>query len=316
MRILALVPGGISDQILFFSTIDGLKKRFPQSQIDVVIEPRAKEAYRVCKSVRETVIFDFKGRNSLADWGNLLGVIRDREYDVALSFDDRWSTGLLLWLSGIPTRLGAASGPSELYLTTPIALEATKQGSAAKHYYSLLKGLDIQEPCMDPTVSIPDKDLEWADRERQRLGLKAGGYVMVWGQGDETEASYPADQWLTVLKDFQKKQPDLPILLADRLSSGWISKLTQALPNLKVTSPSNYGQSVALFAGASLALCCEGPEMYLSAASKTFTLALMSSFSDPKSLLPQNDRVIGIKSPSRLVADISPSMILEKVWGG
>jgi ADP-heptose:LPS heptosyltransferase len=315
MRILALVPGGISDQILFFSTIDGLKKRFPQSQIDVVIEPCAKEAYRVCKSVRETVLFDFKGRNSLADWGNLLGVIRDREYDVALCFDDRWSTGLLLWLSGIPTRLGAAAGPSELYLTTPIVLEGAKQ-SIAKRYYGLLKGLNIEEAFMDPTVSIPDKDLEWADRERQRLGVKAGGYVMIWGQGDETEASYPADQWLTVIKDFQKKQPDLPILLADRVSSGWISTLTQALPNLKVTSPANYGQSVALFAGSSLSLCCEGPEMHLSAASKTFTLALISSFSDPKVLLPQNDRVIGIKSPSRRVSDISPSMILEKVWGG
>lgn len=315
MRILALVPGGISDQILFFPTIDGLKKRFPQSQIDVVVEPRAKVAYRVCKSVRETVIFDFKGRNSLADWGNLLGVIRDREYDIALSFDDRWSTGLLLWLSGIPTRLGAAGGPSELYLTQPIALETSKQ-SVGKRYYGLLKGLDIQDSYRDPTVNIPDKDLAWADGERQRLGVKAGSYVMIWGQGDDQEASYPAEQWLTVLKDFQKKQPDLPIILADPISGAWMSSVTQVLPNLKITQPTNLGQAVALFAGASLALCCEGPEMHLAAASKTFTLVLLSSLSDPKQLLPQNDRVIAIKSPTRRVADISPSMILEKVWGG
>jgi ADP-heptose:LPS heptosyltransferase len=315
MRILALVPGGISEQILFFPTIDGLKKRFPQSQIDVVVEPLAKDAYRVCKSVRETVVFDYKGRNSLADWGNLLGVIRDREYDVALSFDDRWSTGLLLWLSGIPTRIGPAAGPSELYMTQPIALESSKQ-SVAKRYYSLLQGLEIQEPCQDPSISIPDKDLEWADTERKRLGIKAGSYVMVWGQGDGQESSYPADQWLAVLKDFQKKQPDLPIVLADGISSEWITTVTQALPRLKVSRPNNFGQTVALFAGARLVLCCEGPEMHLAAASKTFTLALMSSTSDPKLLLPQNDRVIGIKSPSRRIADISPSMILEKVWGG
>ncbi|MCY7406757.1 MAG: lipopolysaccharide heptosyltransferase family protein [Alkalinema sp. CAN_BIN05] len=315
MRILALVPGGISDQILFFPTIEGLKAKFPQSQIDVVVEPRAKEAYGICKSVRDTVIFDFQGRNSLADWGNLLGMIRDREYQVAVSFDDRWSTGLLLWLSGIPTRLGAAAGPSDLYMTSSVVLDSAKQ-STAKRYYSVLKSLSITAPCQDPIVNIPAKDLEWADVERRRLGVKAGGYVLICGQGDDTPASYPAEQWRTVIQDFQKKQPDMPIVLADRVSGKWISSLTQSFPSLKVTSPISLGQTVALFAGASLSLCCEGPEMHLAAASKSFTLALLSSTSDSKILLPQTDRVIGIKSPSQQVSDISPSMILEKIWGG
>ena len=315
MRILALVPGAISDQILFFPTIEGLKAQFPQSQIDVVVEPRAKAAYGLCKSVRDTVIFDFQGRNSLADWGNLLGMIRDREYQVALSFDDRWSTGLLLWLSGIPTRVGAAKGPSELYMTSSVVLDSAKL-STSKRYYSVLKSLSISEPCQDPIVNIPAKDLEWADVERRRLGVKAGAYVLICGQGDETAASYPAEQWRTVIQDFQKKQPDMPIVLADRVSGEWISSLTQTFPGLKVTKPVSLGQTVALFAGASLSLCCEGPEMYLAAASKSFTLALLSSTSDPKKLLPQTDRVIGIKSPSLKISDISPSMILEKIWGG
>ncbi len=315
MRILALVPGGISDQILFFPTIEGLKAQFPQSQIDVVVEPRAKEAYGICKSVRDTVVFDFKGRNSLADWGNLLGMIRDREYQLALSFDDRWSTGLLLWLSGIPTRVGAASGPSDLYLTSSVVLDSEKQ-STGKRYYSVLKSLGITAPYQDPIVNIPAKDLGWAEVERRRLAVKAGSYVLIWGQGDGTAASYPAEQWGTIIQDFQKKQPDMPIVLADRISSKWIGNLTQSFPNLKVTSPTSLGQTVALFAGASLSLCCEGPEMHLAAASKSFTLALLSSTSDPRVLLPQTDRVIGIKSPSPQISDISPSMILEKIWGG
>ena len=315
MRILALVPGGISDQILFFPTIEGLKAQFPQSQIDVVVEPRAKEAYGICKSVRDTVAFDFKSRNSLADWGNLLGVIRDREYQLALSFDDRWSTGLLLWLSGIPTRVGASDGPSDLYMTSSVVLDSEKQ-SMAKRYYSVLKSLSITTPYQDPIVNIPAKDLEWAEVERRRLAVKAGSYVLIWGQGDGTKASYPAEQWGTVIQDFQKKQPDMPIVLADRVSSKWIGNLTQSFPNLKVTKPTSLGQTVALFAGASLSLCCEGPEMHLAAASKSFTLALLSSTSDPRVLLPQTDRVIGIKSPSPQISDISPSMILEKIWGG
>ncbi len=73
MRIVALVPGGIGDQVLFFPTLDDLQQTYPNAQIDVVVEPRAAAAYQVSKSVQNTILFDFKGRNSLADFGNLLG---------------------------------------------------------------------------------------------------------------------------------------------------------------------------------------------------------------------------------------------------
>src|SRR6476469_6607239 len=144
MRILALVPGGIGDQILFFPTLDDLKRYYPDAQIDVVVEPRAKGAYRVCKSVSQVITYDFKDRNGLADWGNLLGVIRDREYDIALSLGRSWLVGLLLWLTGIPTRIGYA-GAGTLFLTNPVPLKPEQY--AAHMYHDLLQGLDVNSPC-------------------------------------------------------------------------------------------------------------------------------------------------------------------------
>jgi ADP-heptose:LPS heptosyltransferase len=314
MRILALVPGDISDQILFFPTIDDLKTRYPQAQIDVVVEPRAKDAYQVSKSVRETIVFDYIGRNSLADWGNLLGIIRDREYEVVLTYDDRWSTGLLLWLSGIPARLGFAGGPSELYLTAAVTPDPQKK-YIADRYHDLLKGMDLQGQTPELAVNVPTQDLAWADAERKRLGLSNGGYVMVWGNGNSANSMYPTEQWQLVLKDFQKKQPDLPLVLADSGDGSWMKALTDLMPTLKVTRPNNAGQAVALFAGASLLLCCESAAMHLAIAAKTFTLVLLSD-SDPKLVLPQSDRVIALKSSGRRVGEIAPSSILEKVWGG
>ena len=112
MRILALVPGGIGDQILFFPTLEDLKRQYPEAVIDVMVEPRAKSAYRVCQYVHEVLTFDFKDRNGLADYLNLLGIIRDREYEVALSLGQRWTVGLLLWLNGIPIRVSYKSNTS------------------------------------------------------------------------------------------------------------------------------------------------------------------------------------------------------------
>ena len=72
MRILALIPGGIGDQILFFPTLETLKHKYPTAAIDVMVEPRSKSAYRVCPHVHEVLIFDYKDRNGLDDYLNLL----------------------------------------------------------------------------------------------------------------------------------------------------------------------------------------------------------------------------------------------------
>ena len=95
MYVVALVPGSIDNQILFFATLDDLKRYYPHAQIDVIVEPKSKAAYRVSKSVHDVLTFDYKDRNSLADWSNLVGMIRDREYDVAIIVGQIW----LNWLS-------------------------------------------------------------------------------------------------------------------------------------------------------------------------------------------------------------------------
>ncbi|NJM57235.1 MAG: hypothetical protein HC857_07095 [Synechococcales cyanobacterium RU_4_20] len=47
----------------------------------------------------------------MADWGNLVGIMRDREYDAVLSARNGWGLGLMLWLTGIPNRIGFTGQP-------------------------------------------------------------------------------------------------------------------------------------------------------------------------------------------------------------
>ncbi len=320
MRILALVPGGIGDQILFFPTLDDLKATYPDAQIDVVVEPRAQSAYRISKSVSDTILFDFKGRNSLSDWSNLLGVLRDREYDIALSLGQRWGIGFLLWLSGISTRIGYASGAAAKRLFTKTVPLNSDQYAAAM-YHDLLKGLGINRSMTEVAISVPAKDLEWSDAERKRLGLQDGGYVLIYpgasqlSQNKEIDKVYPAQNWQKIIQDFQQKQPDLPIvLLKGEEDAAIVSELVVLCPGIKVTAPENIGQMVAMIAGASLMLCTDSAPMQIAIAAQTFTLALFGA-TNPEKALPKSDRVTGIKSPTGKMADISPQMVLDRVWG-
>ncbi|CBN55909.1 MULTISPECIES: glycosyltransferase family 9 protein [Kamptonema] len=319
MRIVALVPGGIGDQILFFPTLDGLKQLYPNTQVDAIVEPRAKGAYRVCKSVKEVIPYDFKDRNALADWGNLLGIIRDREYEAVISLGQRWSVGLLLWLTGINKRVGYAGGGS-IFLTDAIPLKTEQY--AAEMYHDLLQGFDINTPCPPLAINVPKQDIQWAEAEQQRLGIKDSGYILIHGGSSQLALSkgidkiYPVDKWQQIIQDLQQRQPNLPVVVVKGPEdAAFVDKLVESCPQVLAIAPDDIGKLAAAIAAANLMLCTDSAPMHLAVAVQTYTIALFGP-TDPAKLLPKSDRFIGLKSPTGKMADISPQDVLKKVWGG
>lgn len=320
MRILALVPGGIGDQLLFFPTLESLKTQYPQAAIDVIVEPRARSAYRVCSYVNEVLSFDFKDRNGLADYLNLLGIIRDREYEAAISVGPNWGIGLLLWLDGIPVRVGYQSEQS-WFLSNAVPRKTEQY--AAYLFHDLVQGFGIQAPCPPLKVTVPTEDIAWAEKEQEKLKLKENGYILIHGGSSRLaqikglNKNYPVAQWHQVVDDIAGKQPDLSLVLLQGPDDGaWIAEMLRDHPNLKVTSPEDIGKLAAMVAGANLMLCTDSAPMHLAVAVETYAIALFGPTDPAKLLPPQQNKYIGLQSPTGNIADIKPATILEQVWRG
>ncbi len=319
MRILALVPGGIGDQILFFPTLDDLKQSYPESQIDVIVEPRSKGAYRVCKSVRDVLTYDFKDANSLADWGNLLGIMRDREYEAVISLGQRWTVGLLLWLTGIPKRVGYA-GNGAIFLSDPIPLKTEQY--AAQMYHDLLQGIDIRTPFKGISINVPKADIDWAEAEQQSLGVAESGYILIHGGSSQLaqvkgiDKIYPTNYWQEIISELQQKQANLPVVIVKGPEdAAWVNEIKQSSPDVKIVIPGDVGKLAAIIAAANLMLCTDSAPMHLAVAVGTYTIALFGP-TEPGKLLPKSDRVVAVKSPTGKMADISPQEVLKQIWGG
>ncbi|MDZ7964847.1 MAG: glycosyltransferase family 9 protein [Nostoc sp. DedSLP03] len=319
MRVVALVPGGIGDQILFFPTLDDLKRHYPDAQIDVVVEPQSKAAYRVSKSVHEVLNFDFNDRNSLADWGNLVGTIRDREYDVAILVEQNWLVGLLLWLTGIPIRIGY-QGKGSGFLTHTVPFKPSQYVAAV--YHDLLQPLEINSSVPELAVNVPKPDIEWAQNEQKRLGVHETGYILIHGgsgqllKAKELDKIYPVENWQQIIQAFQQKQPDLPVVVIKGLDDElFVRSLLESSPDIKVTAPDDIGKLTAIIAGANLMLSTDSAALQISVAVQTYTIAIFGP-SDPAKLLPKNDKFLAIESLTGKTADISPNTVLEKIWGG
>ena len=315
MRILALVPGGIDEQIFFFPTLETLKQQYSQASIDVLVEPRAKDAYRVCKNVNDVLLFDYQDRNSLADYLNLLGVIRDREYDASINVGTPWTIAKLLWLNGIPTRIGY-KGNSTWSLSNSVELKPEQY--LPQIYHDLLRGLNINSPCPPITINVPTKDISWAEAEQQRLDIKDSGYILLCDNSSSSgDNVYPLSSWQKIVTDIQQKQTGLAtVLLQTADNQKWITSIMSSANNLQTIAPPDIGKLAAIIAGANLILCTKGTVMQLSVAVDTYTIALLNSNDAQKYLPLETKNCLAIKSSSSTIADIKPETILEKMWQG
>ncbi len=315
MRILALVPGEIGNQLLFFPTLETIKQQYPQAAIDVLVEPQSKKAYRVCKNVDDVLVFDFQDRNSFADYLNLLGTVRDREYDVLISLKTSWRIKLLLWLNGIPRRIGYQDD-SAMYLSNPVIRKSEQY--TAEMYHDLVTGLGIQKTCPPITINVPTEDISWAESEQQRSGIDNSGYIILCDEPlDSSEVSaYPIPSWKKIIEDIEQRQTKLSIvLLQTDNNQEWVTAMISANGNLKVIAPSDVGKMAAIIAGGNLILCNNSTPIQLAVATGIYTFAL-STRQDSKTIPTEKDNCIVIPSDTSNLGDIKPETIIEQLWQG
>lgn len=307
MRIIALIPGGIEEQILCFPTCETLKQQYPSGTIDVIAEPHAKSAYSLCPHVHEVFAFDYQDTNGLADYLNLLGTIRDREYDAAILTQPRWDLELLLWLNGIPRRIGYQT-QTAWFLSHPVPRKARQY--APYLYHDLVGGLGITAQCPPLTLKLAQTDIEWAEAQQERLDLKDSGYVLIYAGGD----AYPVEKWEKIMAEMQQKKPDLPVLLLQEpQETGNLAPVSRDFPHLQAIDPPDIGKLAAAIAGANLLVCTSGVPLLLATAVGTYTVALLEPAAALKYLPPAQERYTAI--PAATVAEIAPEAALAKIWG-
>ncbi|HIK46763.1 MAG TPA: glycosyltransferase family 9 protein [Leptolyngbyaceae cyanobacterium M65_K2018_010] len=287
-----------------------IKDALETAEIAVVVDPGAKEIYQLSKAVTEVVPYSFQASNSPADWANLLGILRDREYEAVLTLTDSWSIGLLLWLSGIPTRVGFGGGANGLFLTDTVPRKANQP--LAQQYGDLLQAIHLPSQLARPSINVPQSDLAAVEALRQTANLR-DGYVLIYPSSTATGDSYPVASWVQILQDFQQRQPTLPVVLVKTpATAAALAPIQASLPHLTVLEPETMGQLAALLAGANLLIGVQGYPLTLAAALGVYALELSPAASDLPLL--EQDRRVQVTSSTGKLADIAPDAVLKKVW--
>lgn len=104
MQVLALLPGGEENQLQALPALAALAEQ-RSARLHVVCPAQAAHVWSLLPAVEHCIPFGFEQRWSLADWTNLLGRVREPDFQVSLNLSTDWSIDLLLSLSHIPMRV-------------------------------------------------------------------------------------------------------------------------------------------------------------------------------------------------------------------
>ena len=182
MRVLALSPGPLSLQLERLPALASLCSSVGAT-LQVACSPAVKGAWELLPQLEKVIPFDFEASPNLADWANLLGCVREPDFQVCLNFAEGQQVNLMLSMSHIPTRI-AASGFSSTELVQP------QEGWASQRLAAYLKPLGCELNADGFRLALPSAIL---DKARADLPTGDGPLLVLAPRGDSND--WPASEW-------------------------------------------------------------------------------------------------------------------------
>ena len=105
MRVLALSPGSLEEQLDRLPAMAELCQKLNAS-LQVACDPQQGSLWKLLPCLDKLLPFSFEANPTLADWANLLGCVREPDFQVCINFAEGQQVNLMLSMSHIPKRLG------------------------------------------------------------------------------------------------------------------------------------------------------------------------------------------------------------------
>ena len=206
MRVLFLVPGGVQAQLTVLPAAARVAEALG-AQLQVACSPAAASAWSLLPAVEKLIPFEFDGKPTLADWANLLGNVREPDFQACINLASGRQVDLMLSMSHIPNRV-AASGFSATSTITP------PPGWGAQAMEAYLRPLGISLDAAAFRLALPKALL---DKAAAALPAGQGPALLLAPAGGTGD--WPANQWQALPEQVRLKLPDLRVVQALRSGS-------------------------------------------------------------------------------------------------
>lgn len=203
-RILVVNVNWLGDVIFSSAVFKALREKYPASKISCLAALRVREILESIPAIDEIIIYDEKDEHKSL-WAKL-GLIRDlsrRRFNVAFLLHRSLTRALLVFLAGIPQRVGYDTKSRGIFLTHRIKVPSTDSVHRADYYLNVLESFGVPVHDRASFLAVP----ALAESQVQDI-LKSHGV----GENDFVIVIHPGGNW-----DLKRWPPANFGLLIDQL---------------------------------------------------------------------------------------------------
>ena len=282
--------GGIGDEVLFLPTLKSFKNKFPKSEITLALEQRSKSIKDLSPLIDNVLPINIKSKNKYFELLKLVFEARKGHFDIVISSGGNKFISVLLFLTGIKTRIGFDTGCLSQKLLTH-AVPLIKNRYAAEMYHELVKPLTNDE------AGIPVIEVERQEIEPNSVIIHPG--VSKMSVSKNMVKTYPPEKWTELISKLLAGGKKL------YLAGGPDDKEYVEAISKNFTENENfinyYGKTknimdlAKLIASKEVLICCDSAPMHIGIAVGARVLAIFGP-TDEKKLIPNSEKITAVKN--------------------
>jgi len=213
-QILVFNVNWVGDVIFASPIFRALKAKYPQARVVCLAVPRVKDILQCCPGLDEVIEYDEKGRHR-GLWAKLKLIwrLRKQKFDVVFLLHRSWTRALLVFLAGIPVRVGYDTkkrGPLLTHKVEPLC----DQPHRSEHYCHVIESFGIPVEDTSCVLAAPQEVDQRVEEVLKQNGVDLKQPVVIVNPGGNWDLKrWPKERFAQLIKGIRERW-DVQIILS------------------------------------------------------------------------------------------------------
>ncbi|MBP6343015.1 MAG: lipopolysaccharide heptosyltransferase II [Candidatus Omnitrophica bacterium] len=276
-NILVVNVNWLGDAIFSTPVFKALKKAYPNAHVSCLAVPRVKDVLNNCPFIDEVLVYDEKGKH-FYPWAklNMILELRGKKFDAAFMLHRSMTRALLVYLAGIPQRIGYGTKKQSHFLTQTVVLESPDL-HRSDEYLKVVEGFGVPVDDRACELNVSAERSSAVEQKLAASGIKSGDSLVVVNTGGNWDLKrWPAEYFSRLIARLVQ-ETGVKILIpgapSDKELVGRIARDSGVDP-VVWAGETSLEELFALFKRADVVISNDSGPLHVAAAVGTDTIAL------------------------------------------
>ncbi len=254
----------LGDAVFSIPFFKALKKTYPQARLTCLCVPRVKDVLQYCPYVDKIIIYDERGKHRFPwrKW-KLIRYLRKERFDAAFLLHRSMTRSLMVYLAGIPLRIGY--GKFKGLLTHPVAMKA-EDCHRCDYYLKVLEdyGIKVEDRLCELRLKL--EDMEAVDAKLSKAGIgQAEKFVVLNTGGNWDLKRWSADSFTRLAKRMDQEFGFKVVFSGSAKDKEYCRQIAAAAlaRSVVLAGETTLGESLALYRRAQVVISADTGPLHL-----------------------------------------------------